>query len=442
MNGSGGLPNPSRQLGGNLSFAQSLSGSQPATPLDLSEFPSLSGNAQQNPNQAPMWGSTGSRNPGGGSMPQRAQGAPMSGQQGQQEEIFGGSSRMSSGQGAFRFGSQSAASSQPSQPQQGPPEDPFPPLSRNANGEIGGERSSNLMSSMGFAAAPGGSSGAAGQPSRGGNGLLNALSANARASDARSPVGTRPQDTRGSVSEEDQRMKGRDAGMTSQSPIAETSPQQLGPIGVDVPTAKGKEAVDRDGQEGEEGSQVTDPLPGMSGIDRWGIKGLRTLMQNYPDYNALQMGMDPNSLGLDLNSTELISTQIYSLFDDAPPHPAAPKFRIPECYKVGNVGPVDTKMGNFNEETLMWIFYSCPRDIKQAMAAVELNSRNWRWHKKLQIWLTKDDMMMPQVLSPSHERGYYIIWNTATWGKDRREFTLNYADLETNPMGGPAAGLA
>ena len=32
----GGLQNPTRQLGGNTSFAQSLSGSQPATPLDLS----------------------------------------------------------------------------------------------------------------------------------------------------------------------------------------------------------------------------------------------------------------------------------------------------------------------------------------------------------------------------------------------------------------------
>ncbi|KAK6828018.1 hypothetical protein PG987_011359 [Apiospora arundinis] len=31
-----GLQNTSRQLGGNISFAQSLSGSSPATPLDLS----------------------------------------------------------------------------------------------------------------------------------------------------------------------------------------------------------------------------------------------------------------------------------------------------------------------------------------------------------------------------------------------------------------------
>ncbi len=47
------------------------------------------------------------------------------------------------------------------------------------------------------------------------------------------------------------------------------------------------------------------------------------------------------------------------------------------------------------------------------------NNRNWRWHKKLQLWLTKDDLMMPQVLGPSHERGYYIVWDTTNWRKER-----------------------
>lgn len=46
-------------------------------------------------------------------------------------------------------------------------------------------------------------------------------------------------------------------------------------------------------------------------------------------------------------------------------------------------------------------------------------NRNWRWHKKMQIWLTKDDMMVPQALSPNHERGYYIIWDTVNWRKER-----------------------
>jgi hypothetical protein len=47
-----------------------------------------------------------------------------------------------------------------------------------------------------------------------------------------------------------------------------------------------------------------DLLEGMSDEDKWGIKGLKTLLANYPDYNTLILGIDPAELGLDLNSTE------------------------------------------------------------------------------------------------------------------------------------------
>jgi hypothetical protein len=51
---------------------------------------------------------------------------------------------------------------------------------------------------------------------------------------------------------------------------------------------------------------VVDPLAGMAEVDKWGIKGLRTLMNNYPDYHAMVVGMDPNSLGLDMSSQECV----------------------------------------------------------------------------------------------------------------------------------------
>lgn len=64
--------------------------------------------------------------------------------------------------------------------------------------------------------------------------------------------------------------------------------------------------------------------------------------------------------------------------------------------------------------------------------------------------------MTPQILSPNHERGYYIVWDTNNWRKDRvcpltpqrpdpklttctqREFTLHYGDLDTTLSQGPA----
>ncbi|EGO59076.1 hypothetical protein NEUTE1DRAFT_39773, partial [Neurospora tetrasperma FGSC 2508] len=267
----------------------------------------------------------------------------------------------------------------------------------------------------------------------------------AQSLNGRSPTAIgRPHDQRSPVNEEEGRQKPpvyREDGMVSRSSVGDAVSQAigtrnpLGAIGNDPPSAKGKEE-DRDRT-----NEVQDPLEGMPAIDKFGLKGLRTLMNNFPDYNSLIIGIDPSSLGLELNSSELYSTQIYSILDDVPPRPAVPKFKIPECYMVKNVQPIEAKIQSFNEETLMWIFYSCPGDIKQQLAAAELTTRNWRWHKKLQVWLTKDEMGNTAQLSPAHERGYYIVWDTVNWHKERREFTLYYCDLETNlgvPM--PAIG--
>lgn len=98
---------------------------------------------------------------------------------------------MNTNQGAFRFGNQ-ASIPQSSQPQPNSV-DEFPPLNNNSlrssEGEIGQERGSTLMSTLGFGA-QGNSTGVTVQGTRAGNGLLNALSANSRTTDVHSPDGT------------------------------------------------------------------------------------------------------------------------------------------------------------------------------------------------------------------------------------------------------------
>lgn len=73
-----------------------------------------------------------------------------------------------------------------------------------------------------------------------------------------------------------------------------------------------------------------------------------------------------------LNFARHISPQVYSLWDTEPARPAIPRFTLPECYTVGNVAPLETKMTNFNDEALIFMFYSNPGDIQQVMAAQEL----------------------------------------------------------------------
>ncbi|CAK7228181.1 transcriptional regulator [Sporothrix curviconia] len=482
--GAGGLQNtrPQQQMGGNISFAQSLGGSQPATPLDLSS-------QLANAGQASLWSTAGTRNIAGQAI-QRGSNTPLSSQQGQQEDMFGSAARLQqqSNQGSFRFGNQanigqssigqsSIGQSSIGQPSIGQPSigqssigqpapsssqpgaiDDFPPLNRAAAaGEIGQDRTANLMSSLGYSAGQGSATSPTPQAGRAiGNGLLNALSANsgqrsASGAEVRSPVGTRPQEVRSLAAEEEAARQKQDsdaasaaAASTAQSPIGEAAGRNpsIGTVGLARPSNGGAPSAKQQ-EEGEAASvhTVQDPLANMAPIDRWGMKGLRALLSN-PEYSGVvsSFGLDLTSLGVDLSSNELLSTQAYSLFDGAAPRPAIPKFRLPECYKVSNVGPIENKISSFNEETLMWIFYSCPNDVKQQLAAIELNARNWRWHKRQQVWLTKDDLMMPQVLSMNHERGYYIVWDVNTWRKERtpREITLNYSDLDNAPV--PSAG--
>jgi CCR4-NOT transcription complex subunit 2 len=67
-----------------------------------------------------------------------------------------------------------------------------------------------------------------------------------------------------------------------------------------------------------------------------------------------------------------IATQIYSLWDNEPPRPAIPTFNLPECYRVHNIAQLESKIPNFNDEALIFMFYSNPGDIQQVMAAQEL----------------------------------------------------------------------
>lgn len=414
------------QASGNLSFAQSLIGSQQqSATLDPSEFPSLSNTAPNQSNPASMWAQQPSRNIGGGA--HRGPQTPLSAHPGQQDDLFTSSRLTSTAQSSFRFGNQGAVNQAP----QGGQADEFPPLNRSTNGEIGGQdRGPGLMSNMGFGQGGAPSTRGVSHANLAGNGLLNALSATSRTGEVISPTSIqRSQGPRSPVDDEEPRQKppgfreGSVASHTSGNDAVGRNP--LGAIGNDAPSGKARE------EDRGQLPDVVDPLEGMSPIDRWGIKGHQTLMNNFPDYNIIGHGIEPSVLGLDLRSSDLISTQIYSLFNAMPPRPAVQNFKLPDCYEVKNVQPMDVKISSFNEETLMWIFYSCPRDYKQQLAAMELMSRNWRWHKRLQLWLTKDEQLVPQTLSVNTERGYYIVWDKDLWRKERRELTLHYADLDT-----------
>ena len=113
-----------------------------------------------------------------------------------------------------------------------------------------------------------------------------------------------------------------------------------------------------------------------------------------------------------------------------------PDFRLPDCYTVDNIHKVVDKIPGFSDETLFWIFYTQPKDIIQEQAAAELwvcptkyssgnadhdrTTRNWRYHKVLQMWVTKDHTLPdPVQISPEAEKGSYVFFNHNSWNRQR-----------------------
>ncbi|KAF2725717.1 hypothetical protein K431DRAFT_214643 [Polychaeton citri CBS 116435] len=182
------------------------------------------------------------------------------------------------------------------------------------------------------------------------------------------------------------------------------------------------------------------------------------------------MGQDLSTLGLDLDSPDPLIPSFFpfpgegrtgSMYDFHDRH-VVPDFHIPSAYTVNNVPPLQTRIGSFSDETLFSIFYQHPHDTVQELAALELTNREWRWHKILRQWLQKDtressisSSSLPTIDltngapygAPSHrlgdrgERGIFIFFDAANWRRERREFVLNYEELDTRLAGGVPAAI-
>lgn len=121
------------------------------------------------------------------------------------------------------------------------------------------------------------------------------------------------------------------------------------------------------------------------------------------------------------NSNEPIHPTWPGPFAEPSSRPIVPDFHVPPAYSVANVPPLQHKIQSFSDETLFAIFYQCPRDSAQDMAASELYARDWRWHKKLQQWMMKaKEFGDPvQLQSMREERGFYYFFNPSNWTRER-----------------------
>ncbi|KAL3488692.1 NOT2 family protein [Aspergillus germanicus] len=433
--------NQQRNIGTMGTFAQSLSGSQPSTPLDLSDFPSLSGASSQSQaqNQAHLvWANASQRGvqqtpvqrqqlptsqpPSRG--PQTQTHIPSQQNQATHDDVFPSGSQFANRLDDYRNGGQgiSGQLGGGAQPQTGNI-DEFPPLGRNVTADLGQDRRSSLMQGAGFGGFNANlqfSGASQGQPTQ----TRNIMSASIAAGQERitspvAPVSSGIASSRSPVNPPTNGVTSQDKEDPSTAAIP--GPQQSVPA----------QALSRPSQDSAAEQQS---LADMSELDKFGLAGLlRMIHSDSADVASLAVGQDLMTLGLDLNQPEPLHSSFVSPFvASVPGIPLEQDFALPACYSVANVQPLQSRIPSFSDETLFYIFYSMPRDVMQEVAAEELMGRKWRYHKIERCWLTRDEAYPGpvDVERGVSERGVYLLWDPASWKKVRREFILRYEDLD------------
>ncbi|EGV61533.1 transcriptional regulator [Yamadazyma tenuis] len=168
---------------------------------------------------------------------------------------------------------------------------------------------------------------------------------------------------------------------------------------------------------------------------KYGLQGVASLVKmDNPEKTTFSIGQDLNLLGLDLGSNSQILKNLASPWSETSRSEVEPYFTLPESIQPQNIipapGPCDSKIQSFSDETLFYIFYMKPRDTLQEYAARELVARNWRYHKEIQVWLTKDSNVEPVLISQDVEKGVYIFFDPHNWEKIKKEFVLHYSSVQ------------
>lgn len=163
---------------------------------------------------------------------------------------------------------------------------------------------------------------------------------------------------------------------------------------------------------------------GMQGPQDYGLLGLLNVIRmTDPDLTTLALGTDLTTLGLNLNSPELLWKTFSSPWADGPAKQEVDP-RIPECYLAPPTLLRPEHLAHFKLDTLFYLFYGLPGDESQLRAARELANRGWMYHKDLKSWLTRAPNTEPLQKSDRSEVGSYLIFDVSSWEVVRKD---NYA---------------
>ncbi|RNF26349.1 CCR4-NOT transcription complex subunit 2 [Trypanosoma conorhini] len=146
----------------------------------------------------------------------------------------------------------------------------------------------------------------------------------------------------------------------------------------------------------------------------------------------LTRGFDLTSLGINVAQQRPLYPTLASLALERPEVPVAAEYRIPDCYRQAKPRQPTLKLlQKYTDETLLYIFYSMPRDLLQVAAARVLLERGWWFHKVRQQWMRR------------RTAGGYDFFNQNKWKMETEEnYQPNLAEVEKDLSDPARAGLS
>ena len=137
------------------------------------------------------------------------------------------------------------------------------------------------------------------------------------------------------------------------------------------------------------------------------------------DRNALALGSDLTTLGLNLSSSDQLYSTFASPWSESPTT-REPQYQLPMCYYMQPPALKTGHLSKFQLETLFYIFYALPKDVLQAYSAQELYSREWRYHVDLKLWFKRASLADGVSTNNGMQ---YIYFDINSW--ERRLFNSN-----------------
>mmetsp|Transcript_7338 Transcript_7338/g.18823 ORF Transcript_7338/g.18823 Transcript_7338/m.18823 type:complete len:566 (-) Transcript_7338:262-1959(-) len=239
------------------------------------------------------------------------------------------------------------------------------------------------------------------------------------------------------------------AGMQQQQMQRGTKPPASGAVPSSGPSAKAGAAGGGDDSAGQQQ---------QTGGERFGLLGLLGVIRmNDADLTTLALGTDLTTLGLNLNSPDSLYKSFASPWSDVQQEPLPSNFKVPACYlhvdhpsqppPQGQGDPAQAQEGqqmvvplqaaqikNFPLETLFYMFYGMVMDEGQLLAAEQLWSRGWCYHREFKLWLARVPNTEPIVKTDRYERGSFLVFDSMAWDIVRKDnFVLHYQALEQSP---------